>query len=238
MVCANGYESWLFMRHYYDTFALVLKNGDFMYRALTQFKGLTGLLQNKLYTDLLDMSTHGDKFPVASCFGGLAAYSPSSFFHPPCSYHTSVIGGVNGGPTLLQSLSPLLAAYEDSNGDVCEHVVFNMCLHLSRPQGLGISIQGDLLVFRDAELFTAVNNGTAVTVLFGCVVAGVFLRVWRWRARRARTGEGEKGRKRGGGGGREGGGGWMAALLGRISLPRRAGHRKGKLSDHDLAKLV
>ena len=35
VVCANGYEEWLGMKHYYDSFALVWKNGDWAFWSLT-----------------------------------------------------------------------------------------------------------------------------------------------------------------------------------------------------------
>jgi len=157
------------MRHYYDSFALVLKNGDFGFYTLSRFSGLIALLQNKLYNDLVSTS----HFPVQSCFGGFAVYNPAAFFTETCNYHTHHIS-----EKMLPGLLPVLERYADPNGDTCEHVVFHLCLHYlnAREFDFDIGIQGDLLVFRDANIFGGINNPTFVYLLFIAACAWVVVR--------------------------------------------------------------
>ena len=126
VVCANGYERWLFMRHYYDAFALILKNGDFMFYKMTRATGLLSLLQHRFYNQVSNTDTN---FPVQSCFGGLAVYSPSLFFESKCSY---AIQGV--AASIRSDLELLLKQYTDPQGDTCEHTVLNLCLNLAQLQ--------------------------------------------------------------------------------------------------------
>lgn len=171
VVCANGYERWLLMRHYYDAFALILKNGDFMFYRMTRATGLLLLLQHRFYNQVSKMDTN---FPVQSCFGGLAVYSPLLFFDSKCSY---AIQGV--AASIRSDLELILKQYSDPQGDTCEHTVMNLCLNLAQLQSkkkdgsdrtsiassrnaLDISIQPDLLISRDANIFGALNNPTLV----------------------------------------------------------------------------
>jgi hypothetical protein len=49
VICANGYEKWLFARHYYDTFALVFEDGTWGWPMLTSMKSIIFFLQHDFH---------------------------------------------------------------------------------------------------------------------------------------------------------------------------------------------
>jgi hypothetical protein len=116
VVCANGYEKWLFTRHYYDTFALIFEDGTWGWPMLTSIKSIIFFLQHDFHKKI--RASNGN-FAVQSCFGGLAVYEPSQFFHPTCNYRIS-----DPSPEVASTIK----MYSNSNGEACEHVVLHMCL--------------------------------------------------------------------------------------------------------------
>ena len=98
IICANGYE-WLHgKKQTYDTFALVLRNGVWMYEHL-------GLKQKLLFSKI----SQNDIFPVRFCFGGMAIYNSSVWQDTRCSYEK---------PPRI---------YIKKN-KFCEHLAFQQCL--------------------------------------------------------------------------------------------------------------
>ena len=164
VVCANGYEEWLFMRHYYDTFALVLADGTWAFPLLTSAKAIFLRLQHKFYEKV---RTSAQNYQVRSCFGGLAVYNVEQFFNLNCDYRT-----VEDSPA---DLMDAVRQYSNSDGEACEHVIFHACLGLARNgtsgEGIGIKvgIQPDLQLSRSAAI-GGWNNATLVYIVLSALI--------------------------------------------------------------------
>jgi hypothetical protein len=144
---------------------------------MTRAKGLFSLLQHRFFDKVFARKTN---LPVQSCFGGLAVYSPVLFFESNCNYLIQDIE-----PGIRRDLEPLLEQYTDPQGDVCEHAILHLCLNVVKVQAeknegsplnlqistegsrapLDISIQPDLLIDRDPNIFGGLNNPTLVYII-------------------------------------------------------------------------
>ncbi len=89
-------------------------------------------------------------------------YQPAAWFHPVCNYH------------MPSSAFPNKSEYS-SNGEICEHVLFHLCLSaLSndlKVQGgsVVIGVQPDLYVNRSPNI-GGFNNPTLVYALFAALL--------------------------------------------------------------------
>jgi hypothetical protein len=177
-VCANGYEKWLMLKHYYDTFALVLYSNLHMYSSLTDVSSIVGLKQNMVYDYLRRYYGKGEVYRVDSCFGGLAIYESRVFFNE-CSYDSDFVQD----DQLRRDVSEYVAGFGEV---VCEHVVLHCCNKLlyrnkwkyggggNGKEGVDdkvdeidaeefrIGITGYIEVYREAEIFKGINNPTGV----------------------------------------------------------------------------
>lgn len=169
VVCANGYEKWLFTRHYYDTFALVFEDGTWAWPLLTSIKSILFLLQHDFHKKI---TSSAGNFAVQSCFGGLTVYNPTAFFHPTCNYRLT---STSPDPELTSTI----ARYSNDNGEACEHVILHMCLrHESRDEGgtpsLKVGIQPDMMLARDADI-GGWNNPTLIYLVIFCLLSALII---------------------------------------------------------------
>jgi len=112
LVCANGYENWWsFLPVYYDTFASIDKNGDWLYGTMADAFGVVTGAGSRFYKEVL---SEGDGVTVmTTCFGGLGVYrggktyvrakpgeerSDEPFEHPVGGNHTGLRTPRKGPP--------------------------------------------------------------------------------------------------------------------------------------------
>lgn len=175
IVCANGYETWYMpwgkTRLYYDTLAAIDANGTWWYRAYAaNLWQIVTFGQAQLFRKLL---SHSSLYKMQSCFGGLAVYDFDTWSTRTCDYIDTTANDE-------WKLSP---DYKLPSGDACEHAVFQQCLGHALPY-LSVGIQPNLLVGRDAALFSTQEAKTGLVKVSGLLlitIYGVTL-VWRRRA--------------------------------------------------------
>ena len=119
---------------YYDSFATIFEPDTYMVplamRAISvlrpgENKDLI-LADNDLnFYEIWEGMRNQQSVPVRSCYGGLALYRASNYLDEQCSY-SGRGQGIN------------VSVYEVLNEGVCEHIVFNSCLHTLR--GMKMSI--------------------------------------------------------------------------------------------------
>ena len=123
---------------YYDSFATIFESDTYMAPLASRAVSVLRPGENK---DLIvadnDLNFYAiwewmksqQSIPVRSCFGGLALYRASNYLDDRCSYSTRR-KGIN------------VSVYEVLHEGVCEHIVFNTCLHSLG--GMKMSIYPDL----------------------------------------------------------------------------------------------
>lgn len=163
IVCANGYEVLAGMKQPYDLFALVEQSGRFRYAELA-FRWYATAQQPRMYQYIVQQ----EYYPVQSCFNGLAIYEPELFFDRRCNYTTSTA-----------SISRNINTYRDNDGQICEHVVFHLCLQKYHPE-YAAAILPDLPLQRTCELDCLLLGLFYWLAVYGgsCIVC---MGVWRWR---------------------------------------------------------
>jgi len=172
--CANGYETWYLpwgrTRLYYDTLAAIDANGTWWYNAYaTNLWQILTFGQARLFHALLkSQSTH----VMQSCFGGLAVYDYSTWSTEGCDY------SIRAMDTWQLSTDYML-----SGGDACEHVVFQQCLRHALPR-LNVGIQPDLLIGRDAALFSTREAKVGLVKIVSLLVVVSFGCIKAWRRRK------------------------------------------------------
>ena len=97
--CANGFHHMFFVNVFYDTFAFVDLQGNWLYGSL--------LKQIWYYYKFANKPAE-----VHTCFGGMAVYDARVYFKPECNYFDS------------NRTTP----YADRYGFFCEHVLFQECI--------------------------------------------------------------------------------------------------------------
>lgn len=120
VICTNGQtayrlRTWLGLT-YYDTYATVLANGSYPYERIVAPKSPDKTL-GKVLTNEINEYTE-PIYPVNSCFGGIAMYTPNEYFDERCRY---------SGGTKKDKYAAWVVK-EKSMGYPCEHVTFHMCL--------------------------------------------------------------------------------------------------------------
>ena len=156
IVCANGYETWLNLRHYYDTFASIDSSGNWLYYSMTNLNAILTLAQNKFYNKI---SRRSSNYQMHSCFGGLAVYDGKTWFDERCDY------------TAHHNEFQLDGRYKNGQGFACEHVVFQQCL--KNVLDANISIQPDLLISRADSPFNQPIFVRIVLVVVLVVLGGL-----------------------------------------------------------------
>ena len=189
VVCANGYEEWLFHRHYYDTFALVAADGTWGFPVLTCARAVVGRRQHQFYEEVREKGDGNHR--VQSCFGGLAVYDVAAFFNTECDYRVTAVPG----------LVEAVRRYSNGDGEACEHVIFHTCLGLvarkdaratsdgARDEGgtFKIAIQPDLQLSRSPAI-GGWNNATLVHVVISLLLLTGCVAVCRVRSPYGRRG--------------------------------------------------
>lgn len=202
IVCANGYETWYLLgtngfvrKLFYDTLAAIDVNGDWLHKSYTT--NLMSVLmfgQTVIFRNILQHQT--GLWPMQSCFGGVAVYDYQTWSYAECDYSPNHIRKASKADQLKILVSEHQATIAPKRwklnsdftlsgtlgGDACEHVVFQQCVYhasheLKAYRSIGIGIQADLVVEREAAIMTRVEDfsrlmgtlGGLILLLFACL---------------------------------------------------------------------
>lgn len=215
IVCANGYEHWKVgksmwqKRLYYDTYASIDEEGQWYYsKYSTNLWQIITFGQSTLFRKILQ--NYPNIWPMQSCFGGLALYDFQTWSNALCDYDrtnirlelrppsslSSTTTSLDSKMKTLWTMPPQYTRTGTSNGDACEHVVFQQCLRDAATQNnnqdndiptLEIGIQPDLLIGREAAILARKEDQIAFCKVmlsiasFVCFSAMIMSQIWKQR---------------------------------------------------------
>jgi hypothetical protein len=213
ILCANGFEVWnlpfmsLFKLQrphlFYDTFAAIDAKGDWYYPSYScEILHIISLSQWTLFQKILFFpfcsggtqrktsydETKSSFWPMQTCFGGAALYDWNSWSFPKCDYDAKEISvkerADNSDHFVTWKLAPKYTLSGTFDGDTCEHITFQQCLHrasnIIEDDGtpllprIDVAIMSNFVVEREASLLpTRAAKARIVKILLAVLMSAL-----------------------------------------------------------------